>query len=232
MEEKAASAVSMVGADAPADAEVIRRVRGGETALFEVLMRRYNQRVYRAARAILKDEDEAEDVMQQAYVNAYQHLDQFAERASFATWLTRIAIHEALARARRRARVGEIDAMMEYDDDAPGRLTARDLDPEQQALAGELRRVLEDSIDALPEAYRSVFVLREVEGLTTTEVAACLEVSDDVVKTRLHRARGMLREEVFARAGLRAAHAFAFHAPRCNRVVERVLGQLGIQTAH
>jgi RNA polymerase sigma-70 factor (ECF subfamily) len=216
---------------APGDLEVVRRVLRGESALFEVLMRRYNQRLYRTARAILRDEAEAEDVMQQAYVNAYQHLDQFAERASFATWITRIAIHEALARARRRARVGEIDAMTEYNEDGPARLATRDLDPEQQALAGELRCVLEQSVDALPQAYRSVFVLREVEGLTTAEVAACLEVSEDVVKTRLHRARGMLREEIFARAGLTAAHAFAFHATRCDRVVAGAFERLGLRPA-
>ncbi len=233
MERDTADPPSPPGPDGPDDLAVVDRVRRGETALFEVLMRRYNQRLYRVARAILKDEHEAEDVMQQAYVNAYQHLDQFAGRASFATWLTRIAIHEALARARRRGRFAEIDAMNEYDDRGRFRLASPEPDPEQQALAAELRRVLEAAVDALPRPYRTVFVLREVECLSTSEAAACLEVSEDVVKTRLHRARGMLRAEIAARAGLTAAHAFAFHATRCDRVVAGVFDRLGVQpTVH
>jgi RNA polymerase sigma-70 factor (ECF subfamily) len=208
------------------DAEVIRRVRAGERGLFEVLMRRYNQRLYRAARSIVKDEDEAEDVMQQAYVNAFQHLDQFAERASFATWLTRIAVHEALARRRRRGRAVEIEAMHRDDGGEPEILTSRDPDPEEQALTGELRRTLEAAVDGLPAMYRVVFVLREVEGLGTRETAACLDTSEDVVKTRLHRARSLLQRELVARAGVGARDAFTFRAPRCNRVVAAVLARL------
>ncbi len=146
------------------DEEVVRRVRAGEGALFEVLMRRHNQRLYRVARAILRDDAEAEDVMPQAYVNAFLQLDHFADRARFSTWLTRIAVYEALARARRRGRVAEIDAMSETKDANPA-LRAAEPDPEQQALTGELRRLLESAVLGLPARYRSVFVLREVEAL-------------------------------------------------------------------
>ena len=105
-------------------------------------------------------------------------------------------------------------------------------DPEQQAFAGELRQALETSVDALPRAYRTVFVLREVEGLSTAEAAECLEVTADVVKTRLHRARSLLREDLFQRAGLSASAVFSFQAPRCDRVVAAVLARLGLPTIH
>jgi RNA polymerase sigma-70 factor (ECF subfamily) len=226
--------MTMTGARPPApflgealpDEEVVRRIREGEAGLFEILMRRYNQRLYRVARAILKDETEAEDVMQQAYVNAFTHLDQFAERARFANWLTRIAVHESLARARRRGRMVEIDSMSENDEERAGALPAGGPDPEQQALSAELRRLLESAIDALPESYRSVFVLREAEGLSTAETADCLELSEETVKTRLHRARGLLREHLFARAGIATADAFSLHLSRCDRVVAGVVARL------
>ena len=214
-----------------ADEEVVRRVRRGETALFEILMRRYNQRLFRVARAIVREDAEAEDVLQQAYVNAYTHLDQFAGQARFATWLTRITTYEAFARLRRRGRHAEKSAMGEFEDTAAG-IPAAEPDPERQAFAGELRRVLEASLDALPEAYRSVFVLRDVEGLSTAEAAECLEVSEDVVKTRLHRARAVLREELFERAGLSARSVFSFAGDRCDRIVAAVLTRLGLPIVH
>lgn len=210
------------------DEEIVRRVRDGETALFEVLMRRYNQRLFRMARAILKDESEAEDVMQQAYVNAYMHLGQFEERARFGTWLTRIAVNEALARLRRRGRLEEVDAMPEWDERAIDVLSSKALNPEEQALSGELRGILESAFEAIPEIYRSVFMLRGVEGLSNTEAAECLGLSEDTVKTRLHRARGLLRAELFERAGLASAELFPLHLSRCDRVVAAVVAQLNL----
>jgi RNA polymerase sigma-70 factor (ECF subfamily) len=210
------------------DEELVRRILEGETSLFEILMRRYNQRLFRVARSVLKDDDEAEDVMQQAYVNAYQHLGQFAGRARFATWLTKIALHEALARARRRDRYKETRDMSDKEEPASERLAATELNPEQQAMTGELREALERSLDGIPELYRSVFVLREVEGLDTTEAAECLGVSEDVVKTRFHRARRLLRSELLERAGVASAEVFRFHLKRCDRVVAGVLSQLGL----
>jgi RNA polymerase sigma-70 factor (ECF subfamily) len=208
------------------DLEIVRRVKAGEGALFELLMRRYNQRLYRVARSIVKDDAEAEDVMQQAYVNAYTHLDQFADRAKFSTWLTRIAVYEALARLRRRGRLTEIDAMSDQDSRAV--MASRGPDPEQEAMTGELRVALERSLDSIPEIYRTAFVLRDVEGLSTAEAAQCLETSEDVVKTRLHRARVLLRREMMARAGSEVSDAFRFHAVRCDRVVAAVFAQLGV----
>jgi RNA polymerase sigma-70 factor (ECF subfamily) len=211
---------------------VLARVRAGETALFETLMRRYNQRLYRVARAIVRSEVEAEDVMQQAYVNAYQHLDQFAGRARFSTWLTRIAVHEALGRARRGARLRGIEDMAEENEDQ-GRLRDPQPDPEQQAQIAQLRRVLEASIDRLPAGYRAVFLLREAEGMDTLEVAECLEISEEAVRTRLHRARVLLRQQIFERTGAKSGSAFSFrsafsfHLSRCDRVVNAVFAQLG-----
>jgi RNA polymerase sigma-70 factor, ECF subfamily len=220
---------TLLGQDAKnlpiSDEEVVRRVLAGETALFEVVMRRYNQRLYRVARAILRDDAEAEDVTQQAYVNAYMHLDQFANRATFSTWLTKIAAHEALARARRRGRFDDTDAMQE-DGAIMGALTAPGPDPERQAFAGELKALMESAIEALPEHYRVVFVMREVEGMSTAESAACLDITEKTAKTRLHRARTLLRDNLYQRAGVESAAAFSFQAPRCDRLVAAVLDRI------
>jgi RNA polymerase sigma-70 factor (ECF subfamily) len=222
----AASAVTTADpvSSSPGDAEIVRRIRGGDRALFEVLMRRHNQRAYRTARAVIKNEAEVEDVMQQAYINAFTHLHQFEERAQFSTWLTRIVLNEAFAR-RDRLRATEAAA----DSEGGSRMemiTTPGPDPERQAYAGELRRVLEDAIDALPDGYRAVFVLREVEGLSTTETGAGLGLGDEAVKTRLHRARAMLRRALSARVGAAVSATFQFPAVRCDRVVAAVLQKI------
>ena len=206
------------------DEEVVAQVLGGQTALFEVLMRRYNERVYRAVRAILRDDREAEDVMQQAYVNAYFHLRQFSGQALFSTWLTRIAINEALARIRRRQRYEPLD---EGSPHAEAFMTSHaDLDPERRAASVELRTLLESAIDGLADGSREVFVLRQVEGMSTSEVADTLSVSEDVVKTRLSRARAALRRDLMERTGATAPEVFRFYRPRCDRVVARVLERI------
>jgi len=203
--------------DTLTDAEIVRRVLAGETSLFELIMRRYNQRVYRSVRAIVRDESDAEDVMQQAYVNAFAHLGQFAERAAFSTWLTRIAINEALARIRPRA-------LQLVDDDALPELESPSPNPEEAAMTSEIKEVVESEISALPESYRSVFMLREVEGLSTLETAECLGVSEDVVKTRLHRARAMLREKIYRRTSF--GSVFTFGQSRCDRIVVNVMARI------
>jgi RNA polymerase sigma-70 factor, ECF subfamily len=207
------------------DEQVVTQVLGGQTALFEVLMRRHNERVYRAARAIVKDEREAEDVMQQAYVNAYSHLRQFDGRSKFSTWLTRIAIHEALARVRRQGRYTDI----EPDDLSTWEFpmaAISNADPERQAFAQELGVLLESAIDRLPDGAREVFMLRQVEGMSTEEVATALGVSEDVVKTRLSRARATLRRDLYDRAGMVSGETFRFLRPRCDRVVAAVLARI------
>jgi RNA polymerase sigma-70 factor, ECF subfamily len=209
------------------DEEVVERVRAGETALFEILMRRHNQRLYRVARGILGDGAEAEDVMQDAYVRAYTHLDQFAGRSSFATWLTRIAVHESLARARWRSRFVEIDAMSIPRKEALPPLWAPERGPESQAVAQSLRSVLESAIAGLPDTYRPVVVLRDIQGLSTAEAAECLDLTEAVIKVRLHRGRALLRRDLSTRAGDALEGAFEFGAERCDRVVEGVLARIG-----
>ena len=208
------------------DAEIVARVRAGDRALFEILMRRHNQRIYRIARAVVKDEVEVEDVMQQAYVNAYTHLHQFEDRSQFATWLTRITLNEAFGR-RRKLQSESMARMPSNIGEDPGAfmdtITSPQPDPERQAYAQELHRVLEEAVDALPETYRTVFMLRDIEGLSTGETGAGLGLGEEAVKTRLHRARAMIRRSVTARIGVVASGAFQFQAPRCDRVVAAVL---------
>ena len=156
------------------DEEIVKRVLDGETSLFELLIRRHNQRLFRASRSILKDEAEAEDVMQEAYVRAFAHLQQFAGNALVSTWLTKIAVYEALGRLRERKRIRDMPKTLKTSGD-----------PEKIAYGKELRVTIESAVDALPPLYRGVFVLREVEGLTGSEAADCLGITEETVKTRL-----------------------------------------------
>lgn len=214
------TAAEAVASAALSDEDVVRRVVDGDSAFFEVLMRRHNQRIYRAVRAVLGADEDVEDVMQQAYLNAYQHLSRFAGEARFSTWLTRIAVNEALARRRKRAFVQE-------DDQMPLTLVdERTPDPEQQAGTAELREVMEREVAALPDAFRTIFVLRDVEGLSTAEAAQVLGISEDLAKTRLHRARVQLRESLYRRGGITLASIFAFGNERCDRVVAGVMARL------
>ena len=208
------------------DEDLVQAVRGGNHACFEVLMRRYNQRLYRVARSIIHNDDEAEDVMQQAYINAYLHLGQFEDRAKFSTWLTRITIHEALSRIRKAGRLLQLEDRGEGGESVADRITSPGQDPEQAAYSGELAREIEGAVAELPDVFRGVFMLRDVEGLSTLETAECLGLNEDTVKTRLHRARAILRRELTARMGDAAATAFQFHAPRCDRVVMAVCSRL------
>jgi RNA polymerase sigma-70 factor (ECF subfamily) len=209
-----------------ADEDVVKRVLAGETALYEILMRRYNQRLYRVARSILRNDVDAEDVMQEAYVRAYQHLNQFAGEAKFSTWLTKIAVYEALGRLRRQGRTENLDSVLDSDRHVMARMTSDTRDPERQAYDHELRIVLEGAIDSLPETYRMVFVLRSVEGLSVAETAGCLDIGAEAVKTRLHRARSLLRKDLQERASLVTAQTFPFHLSRCDRVVEAVFRRI------
>jgi RNA polymerase sigma-70 factor, ECF subfamily len=204
------------------DEEVVVQVLAGETAMFEIVMRRHNQRLYRVARAILRNDSEAEDVMQDAYVRAYEHLDQFAGRAKFSTWLTRIAVHEALARQRRSKRYEELGPTSEREGDPMDRFASLTPNPEQQMSNSGLRRLLEQAVEKLPDAYRAVFMLRDVEDMSTTDAAYALEITEENVKVRLHRARALLRKSLFAVAGTESREAFNFNAVRCGRVVKNV----------
>ena len=205
------------------DEALVRRVAAGDRALFEVLMRRHNPRVYRTIRSILRDEGEVEDAMQQTYLLAYAHLAEFSGASAFGTWLTRIALNEALGRVRRRAHLVAVTTLDGSEDavKGPGQ------DPEEGAARHEAGRLLERCIDGLSEDHRTVVMLRDVEGLTTAEVAEVLGVSDEAVRVRLHRARRALREAVSDEVGRSAIQAFPFEAPRCDRVVAGVFAALG-----
>lgn len=199
------------------------RVLGGETALFEILMRRYNQRLFRVVRAIVQSDADAEDALQSAYLNAYTHLAQFEGGAAFSTWLTRIAINEALGRTRKRRRLGEID-FEEHEAMSPLASDARS--PEENAAAGETRALIERAVDALPEGHRLVFVMREVQQLSIAETAACLAISEDNVKVRLHRAKALLRDALYERVERVAGGAFPFMGARCDRIVAAVMARI------
>ncbi len=215
------TADSVTPSAALSDADVVRRVRAGEQALFEVLLRRHDRRVYRTVRAILKDEDEVEDAMQQAWIQAYLHLGDFQGSSAFSTWLVRIAANEALQRLRKRGPLAPVAISADEEDTmSPGQ------NPEERAASREAVELLERAVDALPPHHRLVFMLREVEGLSTAETATALGIAEDAAKVRLHRAKAALRRSLAETVEGAADEAFPFHAPRCNRIVERVMGAI------
>ena len=225
-----ATAQKLLGEDAKdhplSDEEILSRVLAGDKALYEVLMRRHNRKLYRAVRSILKDEDEVEGVMQQAYVSAFFHLDGFRGESSFSTWLIRIALHEAYARLRRSRLFVETEPQ-----EIMARVPSGERNPEERAADRELGALLEEVIDRLPPMYRTVFVMREIEGLGTIETAECLGLSAENVKVRLHRARSRLRDEIIARTGSAAEAVLPFDAPRCDRVVAGVFASIASRSA-
>jgi RNA polymerase sigma-70 factor, ECF subfamily len=178
--------------DPTPDSEIVQRVLAGETALFELLIHRYSQRIYRTMRAILNTDD-VDDAVQQAFISAYTHLGQFAGRASFATWLTSIAVNEARARLRPRHRAWTTELA---DDEVLESVRSEEQNAEERMIGRELQRAVDIGIDSLPETYRTVLQLRQIDGMSTAAVAARLGVSNDVVKTRLYRARRIVRDNL------------------------------------
>lgn len=219
----AANVVPNIESQAWSDEEVVQRVLGGTPALFEILMRRHNQRIYRVVRGIIDDDGEAEDVMQEAYVRAYQHLKQFEGRSTFVTWLTRIAMHEAFARARKLKRQTSLD-----EDEVSSQMEtpAAQGNPEHSVANQELHAALETAISSLAPKYRSVIIMRDVEEMSTAEAASALEISEEAVKVRLHRARALVRRALFQQSGQCARQVFPFPATRCDRVVAAVLTRI------
>ena len=208
------------------DQAIVERVIAGETELYELIMRRHNQRLYRVVRSILRDDAETEDVMQDAYVRAYQNLTQFEGRALFSTWLTRIAVHEALARVRKRSRVQQMDP------EQGEILVNSSVDPEQTTSRTQLSRMLEEAVMRLPDQYRTVLMLRDVEELSTAETAEALNLTEENVKVRLHRGRALMRRELMSRVGASAKEAFPFMGVRCDRMVQRVFACLSGSNAY
>ena len=219
--------VEQLRAEGCPDEDLIGRVLAGEIALFELLMRRHNQRIYRAIRSILRDDSETEDVMQETYVRAYEHLAQFEGRARFSTWLTRIAVNEAIKRSVARGRLGplELEDVGREDQVMPA-FQQPTTTPESNASQSELRSILEQAVLALPEGYRAVVMLRDIEDMSTSDTAEALSLSEANVKVRLHRAHELLRDELLSMTRSASAQAFGFHATRCDRVVAAVMARV------
>ena len=204
------------------DAQVVERVLRGEIEAFAELMRRHNQRVFRLARAIVGNDEEAEDVAQEAYLRAFSTLDRFEGRATFSTWLLKIAAHEASARRRRARRIRSLEELPGGPEAAPDAGES----PDQAAAAGELGGLLRTAVDDLPPSLRSVLVLRQVEGLSTAETAACLGLSTANVKVRLHRARAELRAGLEREIGRSLPELYRFGGSRCDRMVAAVMSRI------
>jgi RNA polymerase sigma-70 factor (ECF subfamily) len=209
-------------------AELAARAAHGDSAAFEALMRRHNRMLFRTARAILRDDAEAEDALQEAYLQAYRSLASFRGDAQVSTWLARIVANEALQRLRKQTRRAEIvplqpAAAAELEEAADSDM---DKAPDISAARSEMRRLIELQIDALPEAYRTVFMLRAVEELSVEETATVLDLPPATVRTRLFRARGMLREALAQKIDVACEDAFSFAGERCDRVVASVLARL------
>jgi RNA polymerase sigma-70 factor (ECF subfamily) len=196
---------------------------------FERLMRQHNQRLFRVARSILREDADAEDALQDAYVQAYRKLGDFRGEAELSTWLTRIVINQALMRVRSRTRDRNVVSFGDRRDEAAPELEVADAhaeSPSDAALRAEVRKVLERRIDALPEAFRTVFVMREVEEMTARETADALGIPEATVRTRLFRARGLLREALDRDIDTARDGVFAFDGARCDRIVARVFEQI------
>ena len=215
---------------APDDLALVQRALAGEGNAFRLIMRRNNQRLYRLARGIVHDDSEAEDVVQEAYVRAFAHLRDFRGDASLSTWLSRIAINEALGRVRSARRRADLDPGVETPTEAqviPFPLNA-EFDPERNVAQRQIVQLVEAAIDALPDEFRTVFVARVVEGLSIEETADLLDIVPETVKTRLHRARVMIRKQLDRQIGPVLLEAFPFAGRRCDRLVAAVVQRLGI----
>lgn len=218
---------TMVSPDTLTDEDVVARVLAGEKELYEIIIRRHNQRLFRIGRAYVNDGDEAEDIVQQAYINAYEHLASFEGRSRFSTWLTRIVIHEAMGKARKRNRSVPLEMEIQgngVDHETRQVQSPTKDNPEETVMNDELRNVLERTIDGLPVKYRSVFVMREIDDMSVAETSESLGISEANVKVRLNRAKEMLKRRigsVYHEAGV-----YHFDLVRCDRIVANVLSRV------
>lgn len=211
---------------AASDAQLVGQVLAGDRTTFAVLVRRHNRRLFRACRAVLRDEHEAEDAAQAAWMGAYRHLDGYRGEAAFSTWLTRIAVREASVRLRRRDRA----ALVGIEEATGSGEHGREHDPERAASNAELGELLEHHVDALPDRLRSVLLLRDVLELDTAETATCLGISPEAVRVRLHRARHALTRELGSVVESSLPEVWPFAGERCARMVNAVMTQItGLQ---
>jgi RNA polymerase sigma-70 factor (ECF subfamily) len=218
------------------DRELLERARQGDASAFRTLIRRHDKYLYRVVRSVLQIDHEAEDVVQETYIRAFTRLADFRGAASLRTWLTRIALNEAVRRSRGQRSMVDLEALHAAQERSrrpthSSSLTARDRDPERAAAQSQIRKILEKAIDDLPVAFRTVFVMRDVEEVSTEETANLLRIREETVKTRLHRARRMLRERLGERLALALKDVFPFEKPRCDALVQRLLDQLGLSHA-
>ncbi len=210
--------------------DLVRRIVAGDRAAFELLMRRHNRRLFRLARATLRHEAEAEDALQEAYLNAYRNLADFRGEAALATWLSRLVLNECLGRLRRQARRDNVIPMVrpphddetDFDFPAPPEAGA----PDRALVRAEMRAWLEAQIDRLPRAWRLVFVLREVQEMDVDETPQCLGIPAATVRSRHFRARGLLREALEQELGLAGRDLYEFGGAHCDRLVQRVMARL------
>ncbi len=210
------------------DAELVARIARDDHAAFETLMRRHNTRLFRIARAILRDDAEAEDALQDAYLDAFRHIGDFRGGAQLGTWLTRVVINQALMQLRKQKRDRVVVHFGERAGSEGDQTNAEVADektesPPHAALRGEIRRMLERRIDELPVAFRTVFIMREVEDMTVQETAECLSIPEATVRTRLFRARALLREALARDMDIATMDVFGFAGERCDRIVDGVL---------
>lgn len=211
------------------DREIVQRVIGGDTASFELLMRRYNRRLYRIARSVLHNEADAEDVVQEAYVRAFEHLDRYQGTGAFPAWLAKITVNEALGRLRsdKERNYLSFDNPEESEEaNYMATLNSTLFSPEMNAAREEVRHLLESAIDALPDSYRMVFVMCGVEEMSIAETSDCLGVEPATVKTRYHRARKILQQQLSSLVDTRAGEAYSFDGERCDRIVSGVFLRL------
>jgi len=213
------------------DSELVRRISAGDHAAFEALMRQFNRPLFRVARSILKDDAEAEDALQEAYVIAYAGIAKFRSEAKLSTWLTRIVINESLGRLRKQKRERVVIPFSSevHEEEAVKEAAVSDdskTSPEAATLRGEIRDLLERKIDELPMAFRTVFMMRELEEMSVEETSQCLDIPEATVRSRLFRAKGLLRESLAREIDVATADAFAFAGERCDRIVATVLARI------
>lgn len=212
------------------EAELVERARRGEREAFRAIMQRCNQRLFRTARSVVRDDNEAEDVLQEAYLRAFAAIGRFRGEAGILTWLTRITLNEARGRLRRRRSVVDIDEI-EAAQAGRGQVLAfpaagMATDPEADAARAQMRRLLESAVDELPEAFRTVFIMRDVEECSIEETAASLGLKPETVKTRLHRARRQLRRALDEKLSASLGSAFPFLGARCQSITDKVLARM------
>jgi RNA polymerase sigma-70 factor, ECF subfamily len=211
------------------DREIVQQVLAGDANSYELIMRRHNRRLYRIARGVMRNDDDAEDVVQDAYIKAFESLDRYQGAAPLSAWLAKITMNEALGRLRSKGTAinlsfdepeegGEANFMAQLVSNLP--------DPEQNVARGEIRRLLETAIDALPDVYRMVFILCGVEEMSVAETATCLDVDPGTVKSRYHGARKLLQQQLASLVDTNAGDVYSFDGARCDRIVARVLKEL------